>query len=131
MMRSERAEPGALKVLIVEDELFIALDTQSVLEDLGHVVVGVAVSADQAVGAAARERPDVVLMDIRIVGPRDGIAAADEIRARYGIGSIFLTANTDPATLARARAVEPIGVLQKPLMPALLRDLLARLGGDR
>jgi CheY-like chemotaxis protein len=129
MMRSERAEPGALKVLIVEDELFIALDTQSVVEDLGHVVVGVAVSADQAVGAAARERPDVVLMDIRIVGPRDGIAAADEIRARYGIGSIFLTANTDPATLARARAVEPLGVLQKPLMPALLRDLLARLGG--
>jgi CheY-like chemotaxis protein len=76
----------------------------------------------------ARERPDVVLMDIRIVGPRDGIAAADEIRTRYGVGSIFLTANTDPATLARARVVEPIAVLHKPLTPTQLRDALAQVG---
>ena len=118
------------RVLIVEDEFFIALDTQSVVEELGHVVVGIAVSADQAVDVVARERPDVVLMDIRIVGPRDGIAAAAEIRARYGVGSIFVTANTDPATLERARAVEPLGVLQKPLTRALLRDMLGRLGGS-
>src|SRR5262249_2941641 len=78
----------SLRVLIVEDEFFISLHTKELVEELGHVVVGIAVSADQAIHVAEQERPDVVLMDIRLVGSRDGIEAADEIRKRLGIGSI-------------------------------------------
>jgi two-component system, response regulator PdtaR len=104
-----------LRVLIVEDEFFISLDTKRLLEALGHSVVGIAVTADEAVTIAEREQPDVVLMDIRLIGPRDGIEAAEEIQSRLSICSIFVTANTDPQTRKRAEAVQPIGFLEKPL----------------
>jgi len=118
-----------LKVLIVEDEFFIALDNQAQVEELGHTVVGIASSAEEAIGMAEREKPDVVLMDIRLNGSRDGIDAAAEIGDRYGIASIFLTANTDPATLQRAQQTKPLGILQKPLERARLRAMLARVAG--
>jgi CheY-like chemotaxis protein len=120
-------EGRSLRVLIVEDEFFISLDTKSLLQSLGHAVVGIAVSADDAVRCAERERPDVVLMDIRLVGARDGIDAADEIYRRFGIASIFITANTDPRTRTRAAAVAPLGFLEKPLTEQRLQAGLARL----
>jgi CheY-like chemotaxis protein len=114
-------EARSLRVLIVEDEFFISLHTKQLLEELGHVVVGIAVSADQAIHFAERERPDVVLMDIRLNGSRDGIEAADEIRKRLGIGSIFVTANTDLQTRQRALASQPLGFLEKPLTEQRLK----------
>jgi len=111
----------SLRVLIVEDEFFISLHTKQLLQALGHSVVGIAVSADQAIDFAEQERPDVVLMDIRLVGSRDGIEAADEIRARLGIGSIFVTANTDTRTRQRALASQPLGFLEKPLTEQRLK----------
>src|SRR5262245_61337573 len=61
--RSPSAHLRPLRVLIVEDEFFIALDIEASLMALGHVSVGIAVSGDEAVSVAGRERPDVVLMD--------------------------------------------------------------------
>ena len=118
---TEKAQARSLRVLIVEDEFYISLHTRGLLEALGHVVLAVAVSADQAFSIAERERPDVVLMDIRLVGERDGIDAAQEIGGRLGIGSIFVTANTDPETRRRADAVSPLGFLEKPLTIERLR----------
>ena len=118
---TQDVEARSLRVLIVEDEFYISLHTRELLEALGHVVVAVAVSADQAFSIAERERPDVVLMDIRLVGERDGIDAAQEIAGRLGIGSIFVTANTDPETRRRADAVPPLGFLEKPLTVQRLR----------
>jgi CheY-like chemotaxis protein len=120
-------DQNRLKVLIVEDEFFIALDAEEQVKSLGHLVVGTAVSADQAIQIAGETRPDVVLMDIRLIGPVDGIAAAQEIRSRYGIEAIFVTANTDPSTLARAESIGPVAVLQKPLTQTRLAAQLARL----
>jgi two-component system, response regulator PdtaR len=117
--------PRALRILVVEDEFFISLHIKEVLETLGHVVVAIAISADDAVNIASSERPDVVLMDIRLVGPRDGIDAAREIQSRLGIGSIFVTANTDPETRKRAQAIKPIAFLEKPLTEHRLRHVLA------
>jgi two-component system, response regulator PdtaR len=114
-----------LRILIVEDEFFIALDAEEQAKALGHSVVGIAVSAEEAIRMAGEKKPDVILMDIRLVGARDGIAAATEIRLRFGIRSIFVTANTDPATMRQAKAVEPIGVLEKPLTKERLRAQLA------
>jgi|SRR5262245_27678893 len=116
-----------LRVLIVEDEFYISLHTRGLLQALGHVVVAVAVSAEQAVNIAERERPDVVLMDIRLTGSRDGIDAADEISDRFGIASIFVTANTDRDTRRRAEAVQPLGFLEKPLTEQRLRLGLSKL----
>ena len=124
---SQDLEMQSLRVLIVEDEFYISLHTRGLLQALGHVVVAVAVSADQAVGIAERERPDVVLMDIRLVGARDGIDAADEISARFGIGSIFVTANTDPETRRRAGAVRHLGFLEKPLTEQRLKVGLSKV----
>src|SRR5690349_7826279 len=104
---------SALRILIVEDEFFIALDAESQVAALGHAVVGVAASADEAIRIAGEQRPDVVLMDIRLAGPRDGMEAAREIRSRYNIDSIFVTANTDPSTLTQAKAITSIGVIEK------------------
>jgi CheY-like chemotaxis protein len=120
---SEALRP--LRILVVEDEFFISLDTKELLEALGHVVIAIAISADEAVNIASSERPDVVLMDIRLAGPRDGIDAAQEIHSRLGIGSIFVTANTDPETRTRAQAIKPIAFLEKPLTEYRLRHVLA------
>jgi two-component system, response regulator PdtaR len=116
-----------LRVLIVEDEFYISLHTRGLLQALGHVVVAVAVTADQAVNIAERERPDVVLMDIRLTGSRDGIDAADEISDRFGIASIFVTANADRETRRRAEAVQPLGFLEKPLTEQRLRLGLSKV----
>jgi len=125
---SEQARLGRpLRVLIVEDEFYISLHTRGLLQALGHVVVAVAVSADQAVRIAESERPDVVLMDIRLTGSRDGIDAADEISNRFGIASIFVTANTDRATRQRAESVHPLGFLEKPLTEQRLRLGLGKI----
>lgn len=120
-----------LRVLVVEDEFFISLHTKELLQALGHIVVGTAVSADQAVNIAEMEHPDVVLMDIRLIGSRDGIDAAEEIRRRFGIGCIFVTANTDPHTRRRAQDVQPLGFLEKPLTERRLRNGLNGFASQR
>ena len=117
-----------LRILIVEDEFFIALDAEAQAKALGHTVVGIAVSADEAIEIAGEQKPDVVLMDIRLNGVKDGIAAAREIRSRFGIQSIFVTANTDPDTLLQAKSTGPVGVLEKPLTREGLRAKLALVG---
>jgi CheY-like chemotaxis protein len=124
------AEASALRVLIVEDEFYIALDIEALLVGLGHSAVGIAVSADQAVSITERERPDLVLMDVRLVGSRDGIDAAIEILSRFGIRSVFVTANTDPHTRRRAAAANPLGFLEKPLTLQSLRTALKTAKGQ-
>jgi CheY-like chemotaxis protein len=111
----------SLRVLIVEDEFFISLDMQNLVQALGHTVVGIAVSAADAVRIAQSERPDIALVDIRLIGPRDGIDAAGEMFNRFGIPSLFVTANTDPHTRSRAQAVHPLGFLEKPVTAQRLR----------
>jgi two-component system, response regulator PdtaR len=117
----------SLRVLIVEDEFFISLDMQNILSGLGHTVVGIAVSADEAVRISGREHPDIALVDIRLLGARDGISAAEEMFQRFGVPSLFVTANTDPQTRARARALQPIGFLEKPINALLLEVELRKV----
>ena len=74
-----------LRVLIVDDELWAALDMEWVVQTLGHEVVGPATTAEKAVEFAGRSRPDLVLMDIRLADDSDGVAAAIEIRQRFGV----------------------------------------------
>lgn len=105
----------SLRVLIVEDEFFIALDIQAILEADGHSVLGVATSAEEAVQAAQTLLPDVVLMDVRLAQGSDGVEAAQEIRARFNIRSLFVTANVDAQTRLRAASADPLGFLEKPV----------------
>jgi CheY-like chemotaxis protein len=102
-------------VLIVEDDYFVGLDAEEALVAAGFTVVGTAVTAEEAVELAGAERPDLVLMDIRLAGARDGIDAAAEIRRTLGIPSLFATAHSDADTRARGEgAATPLGWLTKP-----------------
>src|ERR1700733_14878246 len=93
---------NSYRLLIVEDEVFVAMDAEAILMGAGHEVIAMATSADAAVVKTADLLPDLVFMDIRLVGERDGIDAALEIKQRFGIPIIFVTANNDPGTHARA-----------------------------
>ena len=122
----------SLRILIVEDEILIALDLRSLVEESGHVVVGIVESADYATATATRQRPDVVLMDIALAGPRDGIDAALELRAlelraRLDNPSLFVSAHPDLSLRRRAEAAKPVGFLTKPVDEHVLRRHLARL----
>ena len=101
-------------ILIVEDENIVALDIKNRLKKLGYVVVGRSATGEGAIDKAAEPRPDLILMDIRLKGEMDGIAAAAEIRQQLDIPVIYLTAYSDEATLQRARVTEPYGYLIKP-----------------
>jgi two-component system, response regulator PdtaR len=119
--------PRSLRILIVEDEILIALDMRDLLKESGHLVVGMAGSVDHAIAMALRERPDLVLMDIVLAGPRDGIDAALELRERLDVPTLFITAHPDPLMRERAKASKPLGFLVKPLDEGMLRRVLARL----
>jgi PAS domain S-box-containing protein len=114
--------PASPRILIVEDERIVANDIQQTLSELGYQVSAVASSADEALERAREQTPDLVLMDIRIQGPVDGIAAAALLRDRYGVPIVYLTAHADQATIERAKRTEPLGYLMKPVQPAELRS---------
>jgi DNA-binding NarL/FixJ family response regulator len=109
------ATAGAGRVLIVEDEWVVAASAEAALEDAHCTIVGIAVTADEAVKLAEAERPDLVVMDVRLRGSRDGIDAAREIRERFGIRSLFVTANSDSETRRLGGAADPAGWIQKPV----------------
>jgi PAS domain S-box-containing protein len=104
----------AARILIVEDERVVLRDLQQQLERVGHMVVGTAVSGEKALEIAKSERPDLVLMDIRLEGEMDGIDAATAIREECYIPVVFLTAYADEDTVRRATRAEPFGYLLKP-----------------
>jgi DNA-binding NarL/FixJ family response regulator len=122
--RGGKAADAADKVLVVEDEYFVALDLESILIDAGLEVIGIATSADDAVRLAEERRPMLVVMDIRLIGERDGVDAAVEIYRRLGIRCIFASAHRDPTTVARASSAHALGWVAKPYTPAILRKVV-------
>ena len=105
---------GHHRIVVVEDDVFIRLDLITHLQGAGHAVVGSADSAGEAVNVVERERPDLVLMDVRLLGDRDGIEAATEIWRRFAIRSLFVSANLDQTARTKAAAANPVGFLEKP-----------------
>ena len=103
-----------VQILVVEDEGIVARDIQHRLKHLGYLVPATASSGEEAVQCAAELRPDLVLMDIVLAGEMDGIQAAEEIRVRYDIPVIYLTAYADEITLQRAKITGPLGYILKP-----------------
>ena len=102
------------KILIVEDEGVVAFNIQRKLTGLGYMVVANVPSGEEAIQAAEQHRPDLVLMDIKLEGEVDGIEAAAQIRSRFRIPVVYLTAFTNDETLNRAKLTEPYGYILKP-----------------
>lgn len=128
------------RIMVVEDETIVAMTLEDALHNMGYVVVGPVSTADEAVKMAGSEKPDLILMDIRIKGERDGISAAEEIGEQYPIPIVYLTAHADEKTLERAMKTQPYGYLIKPFRDrelhstieiALYKHRLVRQGGGK
>ncbi|MBN1242402.1 MAG: response regulator [Spirochaetales bacterium] len=115
---------SAVRVLVVEDESVVALDARLRLESLGYEVVGIADNAADALALAARENPNLVLMDIRINGETDGVEAAERLRDISDVPVVFATAYADDETLSRAKSSSPYGYIVKPFQERELRIVI-------
>lgn len=106
--------PREPRVLIVEDEILIAEELKERLSRLGYSVIAAVDSADEGIGIATKEVPDLVLMDIRLRGEKDGVEAAVEIRRQVDVPIVYLTAHSDKLTVDRAQKTDHDGFLLKP-----------------
>ncbi|HII93922.1 MAG TPA: response regulator [Methanosarcina sp.] len=102
------------RILVVEDEHIVAMGIKKMLKNLGYTVTGVASSGKDAISKAESTFPDVVLMDIMLKGDMDGVEAAKEIRERFDVPVVYLTAYSDNKILERAKKTEPFGYIVKP-----------------
>lgn len=102
------------RILVVEDEGIIVWNIRNALKRFGYGVAGVAASGSEALRKVAETKPDLVLMDIRLQGGIDGIEAAEQIRLRFNIPVVYLTAHANDKIIERAKATEPFGYIIKP-----------------
>jgi PAS domain S-box-containing protein len=103
-----------IKILIVEDESLVAEDLKEMLLGFGYEVPGIADTGETAIALADEHRPNLVLMDINLASAMDGITTGGEIRSRWGIPIIYVTAFATPAIIDRAKKTNPSGYIIKP-----------------
>jgi PAS domain S-box-containing protein len=115
---------ASARIMIVEDEQITAADIEDMLRGLGYAVTATLASGEEALRQAAEDPPDLVLMDIRLKGNCDGIETAVQLRQRFDIPVIYLTAHADQETLNRAKLAEPLGYLVKPFQETELQASL-------
>ena len=99
----------------MEDEGIVALNLKDKLELLGYEVTGIVVSGEEAIVLAGEASPDMVLMDVKLRGEMDGVTAAEQIRKKYSIPVIYLTAYGSQIIMERAKVTEPFGYILKPI----------------
>ncbi len=101
------------RILVVEDEAIVADDIRKCLEDMGYDA-SVASSGDMAINKVEENKPDLVMMDVKLEGKMDGIEAASIIKSRFDTPILYLTAYSDEKILERVKITEPFGYLIKP-----------------
>jgi PAS domain S-box-containing protein len=112
------------RVLVCEDERVIAEDVAATLCSFGYDVVGTVDNAEDLAQMVRFSRPDLILMDIRLQGEEDGIAAIERIRTMCDIPVVYLTACTDKEILERAKKTQPYGYLEKPVSRVELKSAI-------
>lgn len=101
-------------LLIVEDEFVIAQDMRMIVNSLGYGVSGIAKSAAEALDILDREKPDLVLLDIKIIGQVNGVELAKLIEKEYHIPYLYVTSYADTSTLNSVKETNPVGYVLKP-----------------
>lgn len=112
-MHAEAIAPKP-RALVVEDEALIAEELRERLSRMGFRVIATVDSAQECIEIATREHVDLVLMDIRLRGEKDGVQAARDIRRQVDVPIVFLTAHSDRLTVERAKATDHDGFILKP-----------------
>jgi PAS domain S-box-containing protein len=122
-------------ILVVEDEALIAANLVHTLSSLGYTVHEPVATGEDAIRAVKAQQPDLVLMDIELIGAMDGIEAADKIRVIADIPIVYLTAYTDDLRIKQAQLTEPYGYIVKPAhsreLHATIEMALYKHGLDR
>ncbi len=103
-----------VRILIVEDNVIIADDMQSMLEEIGYEIVSSVMAYEQAVKVLEENDVDLVLIDIVLASDKTGIDLGKHIREKYNIPFVFITSNSDRSTVESAKLVKPNGYLVKP-----------------
>jgi DNA-binding NarL/FixJ family response regulator len=114
------------RILVIEDDLLVAMQVETTLSEAGFDVVGVAPTGEEALELAAKDPPDLAIVDIRLAGDLDGVDTALELFRSHGIRCIFASAYSDDEARQRAAPATPIGWLQKPYTMALLTELVTK-----
>jgi PAS domain S-box-containing protein len=104
----------SFKILVVEDESISAAGVIEMLKSFGYSTIGPVPTGEEAIEKCAIKKPDIVFMDIHLKGVIDGIAAATEIKTRFQIPVIYITAHSDIGTIERVKRTEPYGYILKP-----------------
>lgn len=113
------------KILVVEDEFITAADLIAHLKTLGFEVPAYTGSGEEVYSLALLHKPDLIVMDINLKGKKNGIEAADEIKYLLDIPVVFLTGQSDEATILKAIASEPFGYIVKPFEDRTLKTTIA------
>jgi DNA-directed RNA polymerase specialized sigma24 family protein/CheY-like chemotaxis protein len=114
----EMAAEIATDVLIIEDETFIAMDIEALVESLGHRVIGVARTHSEAVALAQKKRPGLILADIQLADGSSGLDAVNELLATFEVPVIFITAY--PERFLTGQRPEPAFLIAKPFQLAVV-----------
>jgi DNA-directed RNA polymerase specialized sigma24 family protein len=120
----ELAAEIATEVLIIEDETFIALDLEALVESLGHRVLGVARTHKEAVALAKSKRPGIILADIQLADGSSGLDAVNEMLSTFQVPVIFITAY--PERFLTGERPEPAFLIAKPFQPATVSAVLSQ-----
>ncbi len=102
------------RILIVEDDPDIAENIEEILELLGYVNIDIANSANQAIKVIKKYRPDLVFMDIKLKGDKDGIELGEIIQQMVDAPIVYVTSYSDPTIIERAKRIHPAGFIVKP-----------------
>jgi len=108
-------------ILIVEDEIILAMAIELSLQEMDYNVSGIETTGYDAIEHAKQKRPDIVLMDINLKNSMSGIEAATKIWKSFKIPIIFLTSYHDDKTMKETLECEPYGYLIKPCKDADLK----------
>ncbi len=120
----ELAQEIATDVLIIEDETFIALDLEGLVEGLGHRVLGVARTHSEAVALAKAKRPGIILADIQLADGSSGLDAVNEMLRSFEVPVIFITAY--PERFLTGERPEPAFLIAKPFQPSTVSAVLSQ-----
>ena len=120
----ELAAEIATDVLIIEDETFIAMDIEALVESLGHNVIGIARTHNEAVALAKKKRPGLILADIQLADGSSGLDAVNELLRTFEVPVIFITAY--PERFLTGERPEPAFLVSKPYQPATVSALVSQ-----
>ena len=122
--KSKNTENSA-RILIVEDEYFIALDIQYILQKMGYDVFAIVSSGEESVNIASLSMPDIVLMDIKLKGKMNGIQAAESIYNQFRIPIIYVSAYGDELTYIQSDRFGPFEFIRKPFIEGEIADKIS------